>query len=290
MIVRNPRFTVIGVLIIIGLGLPPLIYGMILMFNSDPPALSFDDLKTLNLIQPKTATLTPTYDSEKNALVDQILITFDTTVIFEDDWIGVNATAIGVDPSVLGIVLFVTSPMHDIKSLSGNNLAREINHGIKNNITLQLYSTVEPKFKTREMIPFYQAGQEVTIKGVIILKNTTRGDEKLNYQDRNIPKYVELNSPVFTVLPKTEKLQAITNNAVILLVNQTRVSNWGQDKANNLILGLTWIGIGIIPFLVGTDMLLRIYLTEKDAHVNEVNLTRKRISYFFSNIRSKLHG
>lgn len=278
MIILNPRFTWLAIAVIVLFGIPSLIYGIYLMINADPPPISYEDLKEVNLIEPKTVILTPTYDSEKTAHVKEIAIDFDTIIVFQDDVIKISAKAIDVNPNVMAIYLFVTDPTQNMTSLSGDNLAREINYGIKNKNVLQLFETVEPKFQDSQLVPFYQANQQVTIKGIVVLKDTIHGDIDSDNQPRHVPAYMELDRHVFTVFPKTVKLEAQTNHAVIQSAKETRKANWEQDRSNNLIQGLTWIGISAIPILVGADILLRIYLGERtirDSSDDELDQPKK---------------
>ena len=92
---------------------------------------------------------------------------------------------------------------------------------------------------------------DVNIQGVWIIDADTYG-------------YMVSNKTILTVLPRTEKLLVETNKAILEQIYETQLSTQEQKKTNDIILGLTLIGLAAIPILVGSDILLRIYLKVKN--------------------------
>jgi len=246
---QNSRFTALAIGVI-AFGIIPLVTGLDLTTNADKHIHEIQKKETVDLERLMSINITPTYDTEEKTPVKYVKVNFDTTVIFEGDTIGLTATGIDVDPEVIAIYLFITEPDDDITKYSGEDLGREINSAKAFNQIIELFPTTVPPFYSRTEIPFLKAYQNINIQGVWVKDESNYG-------------YMISGETILTVHPRTDKLLAETNSAVMEQIYETKISTQQQKKTNDVILGLTWIGLAAIPILVGTDILLRIYLKQK---------------------------
>jgi len=247
---QNPRFTVLAIGVIV-FGIFPLVTGLDLTFNADKHIQEIQEKESVDLDILTTLNITPAYKDEEKTPVKYVKVNFDTTVIFQGDKVNITATGVEVTPEVIAIFLFVTESSFDISEFSGDYLAREINSGKRFKNVIELYATTVPPFHQTLEVPFLQANQDINIQGVWIKDSDNYG-------------YMISDESILTVHPRTDKLLAETNKAILEQIYETQLSIQEQKKTNDIILGLTWIGIAAIPILVGTDILLRIYLkTEK---------------------------
>jgi len=235
---------------VIALGMLPLFHGLDLSINSDKHIKPIPEKEPVDLDILTSINLTPTYEDEETAMVKYVKVNFDTMVIFEGDTVGLTATGVDVSPEIIAIYLFITEPYFDLTNLSGDNLGREINSAKAFNQVIELFPTDDPPFHKRLEVPFLQAYQDVTIHGVWVVSSDRYG-------------HMVNDKPILRVHPLTDKLIAETNKALLEQITETQLSTQEQQKSNDIILGLTLIGLAAIPILVGTDILLRIYLRVK---------------------------
>ena len=243
---QNPRFTALALGVIV-FGIIPLVIGLDLAVNADKHIHKIQTKETVDLDLLTSINIIPTYESEEKTPVKYVKVNFDTTVIFEGDTVGLTATGIDIDPDVIAVYLFVEEPDYNITKYSGEDLGREINSAKAFNQIIELFPTTVPPFHSREEIPFLKAYQNVNIQGVWIKDEDNYG-------------YMTSDETILTVHPRTDKLLAETNKAILEQITETQLSTQEQKKTNDLILGVTLIGLAAIPILVGTDILLRIYL------------------------------
>ena len=237
-----------------GLGMVLIIFGAILLSVNGLP-LILDPIphkvQTENVIHPINLNKLTSINwiAEKNPEIGSIKLNFDTVTIFAGDSVWVRATASDVNPNVNAIFVIVTTPEKNYKNYTGIDVMNEVRLDHEFNQTIALSPLSNPPYQTREELAFLQADQPVTFHGFVFLNNGS---------------FVHLDNheTPLTVLPITDKLQAETNLSILKQINETKIANIKQDTYNNIVLGLTWLGVGAIPILVGTDILLRIYVSE----------------------------
>lgn len=243
---KNKRLFILSVILII-IGFVPLVQGLLLISNIEKTEVvtiegtkfSLDKLTSINLL-PKPG--------EEDILVDWIKVNFDTMVIFEGDSVGLTATATGINEQVEAIAIIITDPNQKLWELSNKELGQVIEEDKKFLQVLELSRFSDPPFHTRMMVPFLVPNHEVMLLGVVLTEN---GLHRLKSDE-----------VVTTVNPRIDKLQAETNRAILLQIEETKKETIEQAKTNNIILGLAWIGVSAIPILAGFNVVLRIYFKE----------------------------
>ena len=69
-----------------------------------------------------------------------------------------------------------------------------------------------------------------------------------------------MNEKLFTISSRIDKIQAETNISIQKQIEQTEFSNLQQERTNQLFLGLSIIGISLVPILGGFNFLFRIHV------------------------------
>jgi len=244
--IKRPWLTALGIVLIIGGALLLSVKGLPLVLDPTPNKEQTDDIvHPIKLDKMYTVNLI----GDNNSELDHVKLNFDTTTIFDGDSVGVTATAFGVKPDVALIGIIIAEQSKNYTKFTGIQAVRDLNIDTAFNQSVILVPQTNPSFQTRTEFTFLQAFKPITFHGFVFLYNQS---------------FAQLSSheTAFTILPKTDKLQAETNLAVLMQINETKKATFSQDTYNNIVLGLTWLGVGAIPVLVGTDILLRIYVSE----------------------------
>ena len=230
-------------------GFIPFSHGLSLIVTADESEEVTIEGNTFKLEKLTSVNLFPEHKDEQTALFKRIKINFDTMVIFEGDEVGLTATATGVDPKVNAIALVITNPTEKLSQLSLEYLGKEIEAKKDFGQVIELAPFTNPPFHSRVIIPFSETNQDVIIFGVI------RTEDGLLHGLRS-------DQVITTVHPRTDKLQAETNKAILKQIEETEKQTIQQDETNTLFLGLTWIGVSAFPLWFGGEIILRIHLKE----------------------------
>lgn len=245
--IEYPKLTGIGIILII-VGLVILgVKGLPLVLDPTPHEIQTEDI--VHPIKLDKVTSVNLISFDNNSGFDYIKLNFDTVTLFAGDSVNVKATVYGVKPNVVAIVLLSAEPFKNFTTFTKADIKKEFIIDQAFNESITLTNQTSPQFQTTAKIAFPIAYQPVKFSGFTFLN------------DGNFSQF-ENKVKQLTVLPITEKLQSETNLATLLQINATNKATLAQDTYNNIVLGLTWLGVGAIPILVGTDILLRIYISE----------------------------
>lgn len=235
---------VIGI-IILGIGFIPVFYGLPILFEAESKSetirvngteVRIHELTSINLF-PST-----THNGEK--LVDRIKVNFDTLVIFEGENIEVTSSATGVNEKyVTGIFVLLVTPSLDFKNMPVDDLAEEVERLVNFKKALVLTQESNPPWKTRLAVPFLESGQKIMVQTVIEVNGT-------------IAYRVYSYNEITTVNPAIDKLSSEADKAIMELVEKIEISNYEQQRTNRILIGIGYVGIGIVIIIGAIDVLV----------------------------------
>lgn len=162
-------------------------------------------------------------------------VNFETLEVFAGDTISITASAPLASRNLVNITMIIADP--DFYFGDDND---HLFHSIANmppEYIIGLFPNTDPPFKTTKEVKFVKPNQEVMIYAV-------------SFGINSIAKYK--SDVAFTVHSQTDKLQVKTNTAILDQITE-------QEKTNAIFIGLSLIGIAVIPMLIGADIFLRIY-------------------------------
>lgn len=228
---KRKKLTAIAITsIIFGFGI--LIHAGILILQSeitvenqtDSSEVKLGELVTLNM---RGAGM---MDSTKH-----IKVNFETLEVFAGDTVNISVSAPSASPNLKKITTIIADPDFYFGD-DTETLSRAIENISIENI-IELLPSTNPPFHATKDIKFFRPNQEVVVYVISV-------------GESSITKYA--SNVAFTVHSQADKLQVQTNNVILEQVKQ-------QEKTNQIFLGLAWIGVAVIPILVGIDILLRIH-------------------------------
>ena len=230
---KRKKLTAVAITAIV-FGISFLVYGASLVyasenittkFQQEPIEISLEGLITLDMRGSGSI-----HDSTK-----RVLISFETLEVFAGDTIEITASA----PYASKNIKLISVIVGDRSFYFGDDVGKILRNMdiIPENI-IRLSPDTDPPFRTSKNIQFFRPNQEVIIYAISFGEQSTLAKFK--------------SDVAFTVNSRVEKLQVQTNNAILEQINE-------QKKTNQIFLGLTWIGIAVIPILAGVDILLRIH-------------------------------
>ena len=250
-----PKLTVISIVVLIG-GSILLGIGYDMIFGETVEKLKSDlkeakkTVRVYDVSQPLTFDITPTYGND-TLPVKSILLTLEKDIIFARDTVKIKAEAKGVDDDILEIALILNDgTIYFKKGTPRTEINFERDYARQYNLLLELNQATNPPFVDEINPKFSKPDLTFHVTGSILFKNGTIA-------------VVQNSDGLFTIYSKINKLQVDTNKAILEQTDIIEINNIQQEITNQIFLGLTVIGIAVIPIVGGFDVLIRIYLDKK---------------------------
>lgn len=176
-----------------------------------------------------------------------IMLYIENNTIFDGDIIKIKMEAKDVSDDVIGFTFILNDGSWTLNNKTKKEIAFEHDYAKTHNTLLDLIRFSNPPFSAETSPKFSKPDVTYHITGAILYNNGSYGT-------------IDTSDGLFTIYPLTDKLQVFTNQAILKQIDQTEISNLQQDITNELFLGLSIIGLAVIPIVGGFDFLFRIHL------------------------------
>lgn len=244
------RLTILSLIIIIG-GFCILAIGVETIFGNDVEELKSkveknkESIRVYEVGSPLTFSITPEFDSP-NLPANPIYLTIEKNIIFDGDVVKITANAENVQDHVLEIALILNDGTVSLTNKTGDEIQFEVDYAKKHHLLLVLNPHTQPPFYDEIHTKFSKSGTSFHVAGGIILNNSSFDT-------------LHNSNELFTIYSQADKLDVETNKAILEQIDQTKLNNIQQEITNQIFLGLSIIGIAVIPILGGFDFLFRIH-------------------------------
>ena len=195
---------------------------------------------------PTSMDLTPTYDSFQISPLERLTIFFESDMIFEGDIVKVKGAATNVKEHIQEIVLIINDGSWSVSGKTLPEIKYEEKQAEKVGRVIVLTSETNPSFSSEIPMKFLSSG-EIHATGIFQFVNNTVSP-------------INIDGKLLPVYSQADKLQVETNKAILKQIDQTELSNFQQERTNQLFLGLSIIAIALAPIISGCDFLYRIHI------------------------------
>jgi len=242
--------------IVLGIGFDMIFGEKVEKLNSDLEEAK-ENIRVYDIGEPLTFDLTSAFDPNGTLPAKSIFLTLEKDIIFARDTVKITAKAIDVKNDVSGFLFVLNDGTISFTNETTNKeIIFEGEYAEKHNLLLELSHETKPPFVDETSPRFNRPDVTYHVTGVILFKNESKA--VINNSDGLFPIYSKIN-----------KLQVDTNKAILEQTDITKISNIQQEITNQVITGLTVIGIAIIPIVGGFDVLIRIYLDKNNNHTHK---------------------
>lgn len=187
---------------------------------------------------------------EANAPFKKIKINFDSDIIFVGDKTGVRVNVDVTDSNLLAMFFIPTKPDEDFSKKSAKELNEIINKSAEYGKIIEVTSLTDPPFETKVEMPFDREG-EIAFQVILLNKD---------YAYTGTPN----TGTVITVYPRIDKLTAETNQAILRQTEHDNITAEVQNRKTDVIIGISWIAVSLIPLVVAGDILIQLFIKPPD--------------------------
>jgi len=242
-----------------------------------------------------------------------VCVTFDKSLLFMGDSVNYSATAYSSNPLALNATGgLVKSDQNNIANLwvvvgdpkidtinppddPFHTHTMEILDALDKNHAILLQPTTFDLFSKQTSCKYdTYSTDETYFLNSGTLSFPYEGDEQLDAIV--MPKVGEVGNhldpePIFRIYPATERLQVVTNQATLDQIQETEKQIKFQDKTDTQIVGLSLVAVLLAPILIGSDIILRIYLEPHTDEMRKENLFNYKFwTWFKKNNYSEIKG
>ncbi len=248
---KRPRLTfgisiiIIGGFVLLGIGLDHICGEPIQKLKSQIEEAKNTSYR-YSIGKPLAYEMTGTY-LEDTLPAKSVMLYIENNTIFDGDIIKIKMEAKDVNDDVIGFTFILNDGSWTLNNKTKKEIAFEQDYAGRHNTLLDLIRFSNPPFSAETSPKFSKPDVTYHVTGAILYNNGSYGT-------------IDTSDGLFTIYPLTDKLQVSTNQAILKQIDQTEISNLQQDITNELFLGLSIIGVALIPIIGGFDFLFRIHL------------------------------
>ncbi len=248
---KKPKTTVIVGIVIVG-GFVLLGFGINEICGSESQELikkidNYSFTQEFPIGKPVTIDLIPVFEQRKEAPFKHLYLTLENDVVFGGDVIEIKLEGQEVRDDVARAFLIVTDDDWTTSGKKLEEIVYERDRAEKIKRLVEITSYTDPKFISVEPMQFLRPNTDIHVTGAILFVNKTFS-------------VINLDDVLFTTASRTDRIEAETNVAIQKQIEQTEFGNLQQERTNQLFLGLSIIGVALVPIIGGFDFLFRIHI------------------------------